>query len=301
MNGQARGTAEMAAAMAIAGTIGWFVVTAGRPVLDIVFWRCLLGAGTLLVVCAAMGLLRGRLTPRVLLLSALGGVAIVLNWLLLFAAYARASISIATVVYNTQPFILLCLGALFLGERLTFAKLAWLGLAFAGLLLIVQVGPGDLWPRATYLVGVLMALGAAVLWAIAALVTKRLAGTPPHLIALIQVCVGALMLAPFADLAHPPAHASIWSLLIVVGVVHTGLVYILMYDAIHRLPTHLQGALTFIYPLVAIAVDMIAFGRHLEPVQWIGVAAILVAVTGMKVYGASGPSRKRSAVAPDAG
>ena len=37
MNGQARGTAEMAAAMTIAGTIGWFVVVSGRPVLDIVF------------------------------------------------------------------------------------------------------------------------------------------------------------------------------------------------------------------------------------------------------------------------
>ena len=214
-----------------------------------------------------MGLLRGRLTPRVLLLSALGGVAIVLNWLLLFAAYARASISIATVVYNTQPFILVCLGALFLGERLTFAKLAWLGLAFGGLLLIVQVGPGDMWSRASYLVGVSMALGAAVLWAIAALVAKRLAGTPPHLIALIQVCVGALMLAPFADFAHVPEHTSTWSLLIVVGVVDTGLVYVLMYDAIHRLPTHLQGALTFIYPVVAIAVDMIAFGHRLQPMQ----------------------------------
>lgn len=292
MNGQARGTAEMAAAMTLAGTIGWFVVVSGRPVLDVVFWRCLFGAATLLAVCAAMGVLRGRLTRRVLALSVVGGVAIVLNWLLLFAAYARASISIATAVYNTQPFILVCFGALFLGERLTLAKIAWLGLAFGGLLLIVQIGPDMESHGHAYLVGVAMAFAAAVCWAIAALVTKRLAGTPPHLIALVQVCVGVLMLAPFTDFGHPPAQLSTWGLLVVVGVVHTGLVYVLMYDAIHRLPTHLQGALSFLYPVVAIAVDVVAFGRRFEPEQMLGAGAILLAVAGMNGQGAWRQARK---------
>ena len=37
-------------------------------------------------------------------------------------------------------------------------------------------------------------------------------------------------------------------MLVTLGVVHTGLVYILMYGAIQKLPTHLQGSLSFIYP-----------------------------------------------------
>jgi drug/metabolite transporter (DMT)-like permease len=293
VNDQARGTAGMSAAMAIAGTIGWFVVVSGRPVLDVVFWRCLFGALALFIVCASMGVLRGRITRRVLALSALGGVAIVVNWLLLFAAYSRTSISIATAVYNTQPFILLGFGAAFLGERLSLARFAWLGLAFAGLLLIVQVGADSPARGAGYLTGVLMAFGAAFMWAVAALVTKRLAGTPPHLIAFIQVCVGALMLAPFASLAHLPTQPGIWTILIVIGVVHTGLVYVLMYDAIHRLPTHLQGSLTFIYPVVAIAVDVLAFGHRFQPAQIAGIAAILVAATGMnQVRGRQVPSSR---------
>ena len=101
-----RGSFEMTAAMLISGTIGWFVLVSGQPVLDVVFWRCVIGAPVLLVVCAALSMLRGTLTPRLLAFAALGGVAIVLNWLLLFAAYSRASIAIATAVYNTQPFIL---------------------------------------------------------------------------------------------------------------------------------------------------------------------------------------------------
>ena len=57
MNEIRRGTMEMTAAMLISGTIGWFVLMSGQPVTGVVFWRCLFGAMTLLVVCAVMGLL----------------------------------------------------------------------------------------------------------------------------------------------------------------------------------------------------------------------------------------------------
>lgn len=281
MNNQVRGTVEMTAAMMISGTIGWFVVVSGQPVIDVVFWRCAIGAPVLLAVCAALGLLRGTLTPRLLIFAALGGVAIVLNWLLLFAAYSRASIAIATAVYNTQPFILVGLGALFFAERLTLNKLLWLGLAFVGMLLIVQAKPSAGYLGSEHLVGILLALGAAFFYALAAIVAKHLKGTPPHLIALIQVCVGTLMLAPFANFEALPADAGTWSALLALGVLHTGLMYILLYGAIQKLPTHLVGALSFIYPVVAILVDYLAFDHHLQAIQLAGIAAILIAAAGM--------------------
>lgn len=281
MTNTARGTVEMTAAMAISGTIGWFVVVSGQSVMDVVFWRCVFGAATLLIVCAAMGLMRERLPLRILALAALGGAAIVINWLLLFAAYSRASISIATAIYNTQPFMLVGLGALLFAERLTATKLTWLGIAFAGTVLIVQAKPDTGLTGTNYLAGILMALGAAFFYAIAAIVTKALKGTKPHLIALIQVCVGILMLAPFANLSSLPIDRSTWAVLIVVGVVHTGLMYILLYGAIQKLPTALTGALSFIYPVVAILVDLVAFGHRLQPAQIAGATAILIAAAGM--------------------
>ncbi len=286
MDSTVRGTIEMTAAMTILGTIGWFVVMSGQPIMDVVFWRCAFGAVTLLVICAALGLLRGRLTLHILALAALGGAAIVINWLLLFSAFSRASISIATAVYNTQPFMLVGFGALFFSEKLTLTKLTWLGIAFAGMLMIVQTGP-DAGPGsatgADYVIGIAMALGAAFFWAVAAIVTKKLKGTPPHLIALIQVCVGVVMLAPFANLAQLPADAWSWAMLVTLGVVHTGLTYILMYGAIQKLPTYLQGSLSFIYPVVAILVDVVAFGHRLHPAQLVGAAAILIAAAGMNL------------------
>jgi drug/metabolite transporter (DMT)-like permease len=281
MTNTARGTVEMTAAMAISGTIGWFVVVSGQAVMDVVFWRCAFGAATLLIVCATMGLLRKRLPLRILGLAALGGAAIVINWLLLFAAYSRASISIATAIYNTQPFMLVGLGALLFAERLTATKLTWLGIAFAGTVLIVQAKPDTGLTGTNYLAGILMALGAAFFYAIAAIVAKALKGTKPHLIALIQVCVGILMLAPFANLSSLPTDRNTWAILIIVGVIHTGLMYILLYGAIQKLPTALTGALSFIYPVVAILVDLTAFGHRLQPAQIIGATAILIAAAGM--------------------
>jgi len=283
MDNKVRGTVEMTAAMVISGTIGWFVVVSGQPVMDVVFWRCVFGAATLLIVCAALGLLRGAMTLRLMGIAALGGMAIVVNWLLLFTSYSLASISIATAVYNTQPFMLVCLGAFFFSERLTMTKLTWLVIAFVGMLLIVQAKPGAGHAGTDYFAGIVMALGAAFFYAAAAIITKKLAGTPPHLIALIQVCVGILMLAPFAKLSELPADIGTWSTLIAVGVVHTGLVYILLYGAIQKLPTHLTGSLSFIYPIVAIVVDFVAFGHRLRPAQLVGAAAILISAAGMNL------------------
>jgi drug/metabolite transporter (DMT)-like permease len=282
MQEKTRGTVEMTAAMLISGTIGWVVVASGEPVLNVVFWRCVFGAATLLVICAALGFLRrGVITPRQLGIAALGGVAIVTNWLLLFASYSHASISIATAVYNTQPFMLVALGAMFMRERITATKLFWLGVAFLGMVMIVQAKPNAGYVGTDYLSGILLALGAAAGYAVAAILTKKLKGVPPHLIALIHVVVGIVMLLPFGGLSVLPSGAGSWAALGTAGVVHTGLMYILLYAAIQRLPTNVIGALSFIYPIVAILVDYFAFGHRLHVVQLVGAAAILVSAAGM--------------------
>ncbi|CAN7540385.1 DMT family transporter [Rhizobium rhizogenes] len=284
MNEIRRGTAEMTAAMLISGTIGWFVLMSGQPVTGVVFWRCLIGALTLLVICGAMGLLRpGILSLRTFAIAVGGGIAIVLNWLLLFAAYSHASISIATTVYNTQPFMLLGLGALFLGEKITLTKLFWLGLAFAGMIVIVEGKSTQTGATGSYLTGILLSLSAAFFYALAAIAAKWLKGTPPHLIALIQVSTGILMLAPFTDFSALPQDAGGWSILATMGIVHTGLMYVLLYGAIQKLPTHLTGALSFIYPIAAIVVDRFAFGHVLGITQIIGAIIILAAAAGMNL------------------
>ncbi|WP_042265614.1 DMT family transporter [Paraburkholderia heleia] len=279
-----RGAAEMVVAMLMSGTIGWLVVASRQAPINIAFLRCVLGGATLTLVCAALGLLRRKhLPPRTLALAVLGGAAIVANWVLLFAAYSRASISMATAVYNTQPFMLVGLGVVILRERVSASTVAWLAVAFLGLVCVVEVQPAVLAVPGEYLQGVAYAAGAAFLYAISSIITRHLKGTPPHLIALVQLAFGALALAPFIHYGTLPATPLHWAQLVTLGVVHTGIMYVLLYGAIQKLPTAMTGALSFIYPVVAILVDWLAFGQRLAWIQVVGAALILVAAAGVNL------------------
>ena len=66
--------------------------------------------------------------------------------------------------------------------------------------------------------------------------------------------------------------------MLTLGLVHTGLVYNLMYGAFQRLRADAIAALSFIYPLVAILADLVFFDTQLTPLQLLGMGAILVSV-----------------------
>ncbi|EOV4175681.1 DMT family transporter [Yersinia enterocolitica] len=277
-----RGAVEMIAAMLISGTVGWPVIASGQPAVTVVFWRCVFGAFAMLIACVMLGLLkRGVLTRQHIAIAIIGGITLVLNWVLLFGAYSYASISVATVTYHTQPFMLVGLGVLFFGEKLTANALGWLLVAFGGMLFIIIGQQGAITVGSDYLIGVVMALGAAFMYAVTAAIIKRLKGLPPHLIVLIQLLVGAILLAPFVRWSDFPLPGSTWGLLLIIGVIHTGLMSSLLYGAIQKIPTSLVGALSFIYPVVAIFVDWLVFGHRLSVMQMVGASAILLAAAGM--------------------
>ncbi|HYG41385.1 MAG TPA: DMT family transporter [Bordetella sp.] len=283
-NSERSGLAHMAAAMAISGTVGVFVLESGQSAWNVVFFRCLFGALGLLAYCLARGLLRpGIFTRATLGWTLVAGVAIVLNWVLLFSSYRLASISLATAVYNFQPFFLIALGAIFLGERPTVGKLGWSVMAFGGLVLVLRIEPGELAQAGGYLHGLALALGAGALYAVTSIIVKRLRHIAPHVLALVQVSLGALLLLPMVDFGALPTAPAEWGTLVAIGLLHTSLTYILLYSAIQKLPTTSVAALAFIYPAVAIMLDYLVYGQRLAGSQMAGVSLILLAAAGVSL------------------
>ena len=284
-----RGVWQMSLAMIISGSIGAFVLLSGLPVTDVVFWRCLIGALTLLVFIVLSRQPFNRLTRFTLALAVIGGAALVVNWLLLFAAYSRISIGMATVVYNTQPFMLVLMGMV-LGERVSAVKWGWLLLAFGGVVILLS---SELMPahEEGLTTGVLLALGAAFFYALTAIIARKLHPLPAQHIAFIQVLVGVVMLLP---LVHAPELTASfpWRYLLILGIVHTGIMYQLLYSAIQKLPTPVTGSLSFIYPLVAMVVDYLVFHHALFAVQLLGGMLILFAAAGNNLgWGEKKPRR----------
>ncbi|MEU0006631.1 DMT family transporter [Streptomyces sp. NPDC006314] len=303
MTPENKGTAQLAIAMVLSGTLGVFVVESGASPFNVVFFRVLFGALALGSYVAARGWLRGHgFTPRTFGLAVLGGVFIVFNWILLFQSYENTSISVATVVYHTQPFYVVLLGALLFRERLTAAKAGWIALAFAGLILVSGVTPGDFASGGTYPTGVGQALLAALLYGLSTLVTKRITGVRPHLIALVQVLVGIPLLLPFADFGAMRGTGADWGWLAGLGLIHTGVMYVLMYAAYARLATAKIAVLAFVYPAVAMVMDWAVYGHHIGLVQALGVPLIVTA--SLKVTLArkstSAPAPRTAGHAPEA-
>lgn len=275
----------MVLAMALSGTIGLLVVESGLPALWVVWLRCVFGG---LGLAAWVLWSRQWLAPtrREWGWLAVGGVALVCNWVGLFSAYRYSSIAVATVVYHVQPFVLLVLAALFQGEALPVKKLPWLGLALMGVVLssgldVAHVGShasSTAWP------GVALALGAASLYAVATLATQRLRRLAPAQIAMLQMGLGVGVLAAPVWLWGGAAVFSpqAWGAVLVLGLVHTACMYTLMYAAFQRLSSQAIAGLSFIYPVVALLVDLLWFGTRPTLAQWAGMALILGAVAAYR-------------------
>jgi drug/metabolite transporter (DMT)-like permease len=190
---QFAGSWRMLAAMLMSGTIGLFVVESGQDTATVVFYRCLLGGATLLLYLSWQ---RGwqKLSARQSGYLLVGGLALVANWFCLFGAYKLSSISVATLVYHTQPFFLLLLTALGSRQWPPAAKWVWLTVAFAGVAGTTGLGEGmhddSLW------LGVGFAAVAACLYAVATLTTRQLTGIAPAQIAGLQMVLGVLLMLP---------------------------------------------------------------------------------------------------------
>jgi drug/metabolite transporter (DMT)-like permease len=63
------------------------------------------------------------------------------------------------------------------------------------------------------------------------------------------------MLLGLVDFAALPEMPEQWGYLVILGVVHTCVMYIFLYSSIKKLPMIIIATLVFLYPAIAILVD----------------------------------------------
>jgi drug/metabolite transporter (DMT)-like permease len=275
------------------GSVGVFVHESGQDAVTAVFYRCLFGGLFLLGWGLARGHLRGLLQDRALLRGALiSGVLLVLNWVALFAGMARSSIGVATMVYHFFPFVMLILAALLQGERTRPADLAWTLVGFIGV--ACSADPLRMWHSAgsSYLIGIGLTLLGAMLCGASLLMSRTIGKQRPFALVMLQCWVGVIMLAGFSSpgVFHLGWH---WGWLIGLGVIHSGIVYVLFYSSYSRLPVVTIAVMAFVYPLVTLLLDYLLYGHRLVAVQLMGLGLIVLGTLGVNLKWAPWPMRKR--------
>ena len=180
--------------------------------------------GTLFLLCViAIG--RKKLSfgaiRRNLLWLCLSGGLIGLNWILLFEAYNYTSVATATLCYYMAPIFVILAAPFVLRERLTARKALCVVAALLGMVLV----SGVLKPAAIDLRGILLGLGAALLYASVILINQRIQGVSAYEKTVIQLACAALTILPYTLLLEKIAPGvmtpSVILLLLLVGVLHT--------------------------------------------------------------------------------
>lgn len=168
-----------------------------------------------------------------------------------------------------------------LGERPTRRRVAGLLLGLAGVAVLVGARP----PSASLaaLPGVACVLGAAVLFALGAVLAKRLPlGLPPLAGTAWQVALGTAPLLLAAALFERPDVARVsaagWAGLAYGGVFALGLAYIAWFGALRRLPASTAAVGTLLVPVVGVFGAAVLLG---EPLGWRQAVALAMTLAGV--------------------
>lgn len=265
------------ASMAIFGTLGPFVrnisVSSGELALYRAVMASLLIGAFLLVSGQKIPFAKIRREVPLLLLS---GMAMGINWVLLFEAYKYTTVSIATLSYYFAPVIVTAVCPVLFREKLTRKQMICFVMSTLGLVLITGIGGTG---GSSHGIGILFGLGAAAFYATVILLNKFIKNVQGIHRTFLQFVSALVVLVPYvlftSGITLGNLNGTGWINLLIVGLVHTGLAYCLYFSSLKELPGQKAAILSYIDPLVAVLISVTVLGESMTAMQIIGGLLIL--------------------------
>lgn len=260
------------------GTIGYFVRNIDLPSGEIALYRALFAiiliGGYMLFTKQKIDFKKAK---KELLLLALSGGAMGINWILLFEAYKYTTVSVATLCYYFAPVLVTLACPLLFKEKMGAKQWVCFVMATLGLGLITGIGGAG--GEGTHLKGILFGISAALFYATVVILNKYIKQVSGIHRTFLQFVSAFAVLVPYVLLTDGINLSSLntagWISLAVVGVLHTGVTYCLYFSALKDLPGQTAAVLSYIDPLVAVIVSVTLLGEKLLPLQIVGGALIL--------------------------
>lgn len=268
----------MAAAMLVFGTIGLFVKNIGFPSSFISFARALIGSIfiALFMLVSGHGLDKNAVLKNLKLLIP-SGIAMAFNWICLFEAYRFTGVAVGTLCYYMAPVIVVVLSPIFLKEKLTAVNVVSVLAAVVGAVLISGVVSGS----AKSAKGILLGLAAAALYSTVIMINKFVRNLSPIETTFVQLLTAAVTMIPYILLTEDVTEfvfdrrSVIFTL--IVGIFHTGIVYMIYFSSVQKIPAQTTAVFSYIDPVTAIILSAVILGERLDAVQLIGTFLILAA------------------------
>ena len=249
------------------------------PPVAIAFLRFLIAAPFLLGIALWKG--RGKKRPPGSWKSfiVLGFLGVALYNVLQNLGLNLIMTSESSLLVCTDPIFIAVLGYYFLGERLGAAKVTGILIAFLGVAVIVlRGGPGFASSWQGFL-GDVLSLGGAVTWAVYSVYgKKRLASNSAYDVAAFSAVFGAIFLLQLMAVVEGvalPVTAAGWILLILLGLLPSGVAYLLWYVAMEDISAYKAGLSLFFIPLVSMVLAALLLGDQLDLLFRVGASLVL--------------------------
>ncbi len=263
--------------MTVFGTLGIFVRNIPVSSGELALYRAVLAAILIAVflLVAKQKIPFVNITKEIPLLLA-SGVAMGINWILLFEAYKYTTVSVATLSYYFAPVIVTVVCPILFKERLTKKQIVCFVMSTLGLVLIT--GIGDVGGGNDF-VGILFGLGAAVFYATVILLNKFIKNVEGIHRTFLQFLSAIVILIPYVIITSGVTLGNLdgigWINLLIVGFIHTGVIYCMYFSSLKELPGQKAAILSYIDPLVAVLISVTILGESMTLWQVIGGILIL--------------------------
>ena len=201
-----------------------------------------------------------------------------INWILLFEAYNYTTVAVATLCYYMQPTIVMLLSPLIFREKLTGKKVLCAVIAVGGMILVSGV-TGAQSTGKEGMRGILLGLGAALFYSIVIIMNKKAPGLEAYRKTTVQLFSAGVVMIPYLLLTggkgEGPFTPATVLLLAVVGLVHTGVAYVLYFGSMDGLRTQSIAIFSYIDPVSALIFSAVFLREPLTPMNLIGALMII--------------------------
>ncbi len=199
------------------------------------------------------------------------------NWICQFEAFKYTTIATSTLCYYMQPVFYILAAAVVLRERLSARKIVCVIIAFCGMILVSGVLQTGL--HFSEMRGVLFGVSGGFFYAMVVLINKYMKDISPMNTVIVQLAMVSLIMLPYSALTGAFREVSITMTgiicLLVLGFLHTGIGYIIYFDAVNRLPAQTVGIMSYIDPVEAILLSAFFLKEPISVYTIIGAVMIL--------------------------
>ena len=250
----------------------------------VAFLRCFLGAVSLWFVLIIK---KSKVKFNLILLFQLWIVGLFLNVLpgILFAFAQERVSSILAGIFNalTPIMSVVMILIVFRNEKLTANRIVGICLGFLGVLVVLLIGSnvGQLsWSAIIALVGAVLCYGISYPFTTKYIIPRQL---QPEVLATTQVTLSAVTLFPLflyhGITSYNPSLSAIFSIF-ALGFLGTGIAYIWNFTNVALAGASLASTVTYITPLVAVALGFLLLG---EPLSWNEPVGGLIVLVGSAI------------------